>query len=116
MTINFRKKFSLEKRIEEAKRILEKYPNRIPIIVEKDPRCKLPEIQKYKYLVPDDLSMAQFMYVIRKRIKLKAEESIYTFINNKIIAGNTMLSSVYEKNKSEDGFLYVIYTAESTFG
>ena len=42
-------------------------------------------IQKYKYLVPDDLSMAQFMFVIRKRIKLKPEESIYTFINKKII-------------------------------
>lgn len=113
---NFIKKFSLEKRKNEAKRILEKYPNRIPIIVNKDPRCKLPDIDKYKYLVPSDLSMAQLMFVIRKRIKLKPEESIYVFINGKMMAGNTMVSTIYEKHKSEDEFLYLIYAAENTFG
>ena len=69
-----------------------------------------------KYLVPTDLNMAQFMYVIRKRIKLKAEESIYVFINNKIMASNTLLSRKKKKYKDEDGFLYVTYTAENTFG
>ena len=110
------KKFSLEKRKIEADRILEKYPNRIPIIVQKDPNCKLPDIDKYKYLVPADLTMAQLMYVIRKRIKLKPEESIYVFINKKIISSHSNVSQIYEKNKSDDGFLYLIYTAENTFG
>ena len=113
---HFIKKFSLEKRKIEAERILEKYPNRIPIIVQKDPNCKLPDIDKYKYLVPMDLTMSQLMFVIRRRIKLKPEESIYIFINKKIMAGNTIVSTIYEKDKSEDGFLYLIYTAENTFG
>ena len=56
------------------------------------------------------------MYVIRKRIKLKPEESIYVFINKKIISSHSNVSQIYEKNKSDDGFLYLIYTAENTFG
>ena len=112
----FIKKFSLEKRKIEADRILEKYPNRIPIIVQKNPGCKLPDIDKYKYLVPMDLTMCQLMFVIRKRIKLKPEESIYVFIDKKIMSGNTIVSTIYENHKSEDGFLYLVYTAESTFG
>ena len=34
--MTFKKKYGLEKRKEESKKILEKYPERIPVIVEKD--------------------------------------------------------------------------------
>ena len=44
-----RTKFS--DRQDEARRILSKYPNRIPIIIEKNTRCKdIPDISKKKYL------------------------------------------------------------------
>ena len=36
----FQKKFDFNKRKLEASRIREKYPNRIPIILEKDTGCK----------------------------------------------------------------------------
>ena len=32
-----------------------------------------------KFLVPDDLSFANFMYVIRKRVKLDTNTSLYLF-------------------------------------
>ena len=82
-TMNFKTKHPFEKRKEEAERILAKYPQRIPVICEKDPRSRdIPNIDRQKYLVPDDLSVANFMYVIRKRIKIEAEKSIYLFVNN----------------------------------
>ena len=56
------------------------------------------------------------MYVIRRRIKLSPEESIYLFVNNKIPTTSSLLSHIYEFNKSPDGFLYIIYSGESTFG
>src|SRR4051794_22645777 len=37
---------------------------------------------RYRYLVPADLSVGQFVYVIRKRIKLKPEKAIFIFVNN----------------------------------
>lgn len=44
-----------------------KHPDRIPVIVEKRPRdATLPLIDKKKFLVPADLTVGQFVYVIRK--------------------------------------------------
>lgn len=42
----------------------------------------MPDIDKKKYLVPSDLTVGQFVYVIRKRIKLSPEKGIFIFINN----------------------------------
>lgn len=35
-----------------------------------------------RYLVPADLSVGQFVYVVRKRIKLSAEKAIFVFVKN----------------------------------
>lgn len=35
-----------------------------------------------RYLVPADLTVGQFVYVIRKRIKLSAEKAIFIFVDN----------------------------------
>ncbi|CAO2206599.1 unnamed protein product, partial [Urochloa humidicola] len=71
-----------EKRQSEANRIREKYPNRIPVIVEKAERSDIPDIDKKKYLVPADLTVGQFVYVVRKRIKHSAEKVIFIFVKN----------------------------------
>ena len=63
-----------------------------------------------------DLSLANFMYVIRKRLKLSPEKSIYLFINGKLINNSKLLIQVYESDKDKDGFLYIQYASESTFG
>lgn len=95
---------------------MEKYPNRIPVICE----CtggEVPDIDRKKYLVPSDISMAQFLYIIRKRIKIKPEQSIYLFVGDSVIvAGAQLMGSVYEEHKDLDGFLYTCYSGENTFG
>ena len=69
-----------------------------------------------RYLVPADLTVGQFVYVIRKRIKLSPEKAIFVFINNQLPPTATLMSVIYEKQKDEDGFLYVTYSGENTFG
>ena len=59
-----------------------KHPDRIPVIVEKrSADASLPEIDKKKFLVPSDLTVGQFVYVIRKRIKLAPEQAIFLFVS-----------------------------------
>lgn len=111
----FKEKYSFEKRQQEARNIMNKYPSRIPIICERYLQSD-PNIDRKKYLVPDDLSISNFLYVIRKRIKLKPEEALYLFVNEKILTGSSFLSYTYENNKDKDGFLYIKYTMENTFG
>lgn len=112
----FAKSHPFEKRKSESTRIRNKYPDRIPCIVEQAPNTSLPSIDKSKYLVPADLTIGQFIYVIRKRIKLTPEQAIFIFINNTLPPVSELLSKIYEEYKASDGFLYVLYSGESSFG
>merc|ERR1712025_1180916 len=100
----------------EAERIRSKYPDRIPVICEKAEGSDIPDIDKKKYLVPADLTVGQFVYVIRKRIKLTPEKAIFIFVNDVLPSTAAMMSKIYEDFKDEDGFLYVTYSGENTFG
>ncbi|XP_020698742.1 autophagy-related protein 8f-like [Dendrobium catenatum] len=113
---SFKLVHDFEKRRAEAARIREKYPDRIPVIVEKAERSDITNIDKKKYLVPADLTVGQFVYVIRKRIKLSAEKAIFIFVDNVLPPTGSVMSKIYEEKKDEDGFLYVTYSGENTFG
>ncbi|XP_059624238.1 autophagy-related protein 8C-like isoform X1 [Cornus florida] len=113
---SFKLEHSLEKRQAEAGRIREKYPDRIPVIVEKAEKSDIPDVDKKKYLVPADLNVGQFIYVVRKRIKLGAEKAIFVFVKNMLPPTGAVMSAIYEDNKDEDGFLYMTYSGENTFG
>jgi GABA(A) receptor-associated protein len=67
-------------------------------------------------LVPNDLTVGQFQFVIRKRIKLDSQKALFIFINGKLPITSELLKNVYEKEKDDDGFLYVGYAGENTFG
>ncbi|KAJ2750155.1 Autophagy- protein 8, partial [Coemansia sp. BCRC 34490] len=105
-----------QKRQEEADRIRRKYPDRIPVICEKVEKSDIQTIDKKKYLVPADLTVGQFVYVIRKRIKLSPEKAIFIFVNEILPPTAALMSSVYEEHKDDDGFLYITYSGENTFG
>ena len=104
------------RRRSESDRIRAKYPDRVPVICERADRSDVPDIDKKKYLVPADLTVGQFIYVIRKRIKLPPEKAIFIFVDNVIPPTASLMSAVYEVQKDEDGFLYVTYSGENTFG
>tara|TARA_B100000214_G_scaffold364601_1_gene331397 strand:+ start:562 stop:927 length:366 start_codon:yes stop_codon:yes gene_type:complete len=115
---SFKSEHSFSKRLVESKRIMCKYPDRIPIICEKAKNTgkECPDIDKKKYLVPNDLTVAQFIYVIRKRLNLHSEKAMFIFINGQLPTNSHLVSDLYEKNKDQDGFLYVSYALENTFG
>ncbi|KAL2467126.1 Autophagy-related protein 8c [Abeliophyllum distichum] len=113
---SFKVEHPLERRQAESTRIREKYPDRIPVIVEKAEKSDVPNIDKKKYLVPADLTVGQFVYVVRKRIKLSAEKAIFVFVKNMLPPTGSLMSTIYEEYKDEDGFLYVTYSGENTFG
>mmetsp|Transcript_12901 Transcript_12901/g.12998 ORF Transcript_12901/g.12998 Transcript_12901/m.12998 type:complete len:122 (-) Transcript_12901:43-408(-) len=112
----FKAQHPFDKRKQEAGRIRLKYPDRIPVISEKAPNSDIPDIDKKKYLVPADLTVGQFVYVIRKRIKLEPEKAIFIFVNNTLPPTAALMSQIYKEQADADGFLYVTYSGENTFG
>ena len=119
MTYSFKKQFSFAKRKEESEKILKKYKNKIPIIVEKNKNADINDIDKHKFLVPLDMTVGQFIYVLRKRIKLTEKEALFIFIDKTLPMTSSTLGSLYSDYKKRtdfDGFLYMSYCNENTFG
>jgi hypothetical protein len=73
------------------------------VICEKVEKSDIATIDKKKYLVPADLTVGQFVYVIRKRIKLSPEKAIFIFVDEVLPPTAALMSSIYEEHKDEDG-------------
>jgi GABA(A) receptor-associated protein len=114
--MTFKETHNFEKRKSESIRIRAKYPNRVPVIVERGYESTVTLIDKCKYLVPSDLTCGQLIYMIRMRIKLQPEDALFMFFGNSLAPSNQLMSAVYEQYKDEDMFLYATYSGESTFG
>ena len=67
-------------------------------------------------MVPSDLTVGQFTYVIRKRLKLQPESAIFILVNDTFPSTTTEMSQLYHEHKNDDGFLYVKYSGENVFG
>ena len=115
-TTSFKECHTLEKRKGESGRIRAKYPDRIPVIVERAANSSLQAIDKTKFLVPADLTVGQFIYVVRRRIKLDPEVALFLTVKNNMMATSSSMGVVDTDYCDEDGFLYVLYSGENTFG
>jgi len=111
----FKKKYSLQQREREFALIRSKYPTKIPTIVEPS-NSKAPKINRNKFLLQTDLTVGQFIYMIRSRINLSPEESLFFFVNGKIPIMGALISDIYQTDRDEDGFLYFSYSRENVFG
>jgi len=116
MKWQFQEDHSFEHRVSESQKIRSRYPDRIPVIVERAENSNIENIDKRKYLVPNDITVAQFMWIIRKRIDLPAEKAIFLFVDKIVPQSSWTMGELYNNHKDKDGFLYIAYSGESTFG
>ena len=126
--ISYKNNHTIEERKSETLKIKDKYSDKIPVIVTKDPSSQLNNISKEKYLVPFDMTIGQFMSIVRQKTSIGIEQAINIFLidynNNSILAPTSAsFESLYvqyvEKeinNKNYDGYIYLIYTGENVFG
>jgi GABA(A) receptor-associated protein len=115
--VSFKYANSFEARLEESSRIREKFPGRIPVIVERSARSlTVPVIDKQKFLVPGDLSVSQFIFVIRRRLNLPPEQALFIFVGNTLPTTGILIRELHASYADKDGFLYVTYCGENVFG
>jgi GABA(A) receptor-associated protein len=112
---SFKMNHSIKKRKEESTRLLNKYPDRIPVICEKFEYTKS-IILPSKILIPHTMTIAQVNSIIRSKNNLTNDKSIFLFIKQDIICPMCVMEEVYHHYKDDDGFLYIQYTSENTFG
>ena len=93
-----------------------KHPDRVPVIVEKVTGARIADLDRKKYLVPGDLTVAQFMHVLRQRIQLRATESIYLMVDGISPTTSSTMAVIYDQHRDDDGFLYMAYSGENSMG
>jgi len=62
------------------------------------------------------MTVGQFLYMLRKRIKLENDQALFIYVGGVLPSISAVFSTIYEQHKDEDGFLYILYTGESSFG
>lgn len=114
--MSFKEVVSYDDRVKEAKKIRENYEDRIPVIIEKSKKAKCATLDKYKFLVPEEMRVQELLYVIRKRLRLQSDIALYLYVGNQLPKLSELIFTLYQQHKDIDGFLYVQYDTESTFG
>ncbi|KAL5792024.1 hypothetical protein ACOSP7_000618 [Xanthoceras sorbifolium] len=115
-TASFKDDFTFEERLADSRDIIGQYPDRVPVIAERFSKTDLPDIEKKKFLVPRDMSVGQFIHILSKRLRLTPGKALFVFVKDTLPQTATLMDSIYETFKDKDGFLYMCYSSEKTFG
>jgi hypothetical protein len=119
----FKDLYTVEERITESNRIIAKYPDYIPVIIDCSER--LGQLKKQKFLVPSEVSASHLLHSVRKHFESKKTDAIFMFCGDVLICPTTMMKVIYAdykiKNKITDGgdsdkFMYLMINSENTFG
>lgn len=114
----------LQQRLAEAHRVLTKYPDHVPVIVESG-SADLPNPEKCKFLVPRDTTAASFMAVVRKRFRLQQHHALFLFVDQETADGRrhnflppaaALVADLYTTYKDQDCMLHCVVARENTFG
>lgn len=97
-----------------GKDIINKYPNRIPIIV----TSRNIKISKSRFVVSDEICLGAFISYLRtNHLKISQEQGIVVFINSVIPKINTNMAELYaEYHDKKDYCLHLTIMTESIFG
>ncbi|XP_061690837.1 microtubule-associated proteins 1A/1B light chain 3C isoform X1 [Syngnathoides biaculeatus] len=118
MMMPFKQRKCLETRKDEVCSIRSKFPNKLPVIVERYIREKtLPLLDKTKFLVPFELTLGQFLCLLRNKIDLESTQALFLLVAEKSMSCmSSSMGEVYTHYRDPDGFLYITYASQEMFG
>lgn len=113
----FIRNLTFKKRLEISNMKRTESPTKVPIIVEKDfSASKSGKVHRYQFFVPRDLKVSDLIINIKKQDELKPTEALFLFVGNTIPLMSMTIGEFDRYFCCDDGFVYVTYTQESTFG
>ena len=118
MDFQYKRNNSLERRKSQCNKILQNHPDKIPVILERDKNCQINKPIKTKYILSKEVTMAEFVKIIREKLELKSERALFFLVNGKHSVTMTEdLEQIYSNHKDkDDGFLYMTYSEEIVYG
>ena len=120
--MGFKDEYSVESRRAQSKEVLDKfYPYKVPVVIQKYSREKnLIPFKRRKYLIPSSMKYSALMIVLREKLLKDFSPSIAIFLStadgNLLCNSDNILHVHQQHHDREDGFLYLYYCCENTFG
>lgn len=75
------------------------------------------DLERRRFLVPEDLTLIHFQAIIRRRLKLAPEKALFFLINGQsIVSLSKEVVEIYNEYKAADSFLHIFYASEDCFG
>jgi GABA(A) receptor-associated protein len=107
-----------EERLVESVKLHERFPDRVPVICESagGRGSTTPTLDKNRFLVPQDLTVSQLVYVLRKRLCLPADQALFLYCGGTLPPTTLLVRELYSAWRDPDGFLYIQYAGEAAFG
>ena len=100
--------------------MLNKHPNRVPIIISSN---SFKEHGQHRFIVPNNITVSEFMKILRNKVSLKPEEAIFIFVKDKslnndafMVPASSSIESIYNQYKDNNLVLNLIYEKEAVFG
>lgn len=97
-------------------RALFKHPGLVPVEVVHEQGSSDKKLGTYKYLVQPDMSMGQFMSMLRARLKIDATEGVFLMVGDVLAKNSSTMQDLYALHQDSDNILVITVAKERVFG
>jgi len=91
------------------------YPLHFPLVVERRGRGD-PPLPKSRFLVAGEKRVAEALAQIRGEMSLAPHEALFFLARGQMVNPGETILRLHERASDEDGFLYLVYSREDSFG